>query len=500
MSVVYFRFCILILLFVQINLNAQPLGIFQAHKDIGAVLHPGSFNKSSGDYILTGSGANIWNNNDQFHYAWRKLKGDFILQARVSFAGKGQDPHRKLGWMIRHSLDTNSSSVNATIHGDGLTSLQFRRTANGTMEEKRFDLKSPDIIQLERRGNLYIMSVASEGQSYITQEVADINFGEEVYAGLFICAHNKDVLEKGRFDNVRIVKPAPVNFTPYRDFLGSHIEVFDIATGKRNIVFSSEQSLQAPNWTKDGTSLIYNSNGSIYRLKLSDPKPVLVNTGKVKSNNNDHVISFDGEMLGLSSSSPDNKYSSVVYTVPIKGGTPKQITPTGPSYLHGWSPDKKYLVFTGQRDNEFDIYRIDADGTNETRLTTAAGLDDGPEYSPDGAYIYFNSTRTGNMQIWRMKADGSEQVQLTNDEYNNWFPHVSPDGKSIVFLSFMNDVKPDDHPFYKHVYIRMMPVSGGTPKVLVYLYGGQGTINTPSWSPDSKKFAFVSNSDSLIEK
>jgi Tol biopolymer transport system component len=186
-----------------------------------------------------------------------------------------------------------------------------------------------------------------------------------------------------------------------------------------------------------------------------------------------------------------------VYTVPIKGGTPKQITPLGPSYLHGWSPDGKHLVYVGQRNNEFDIYRIPATGGTEVRLTTTPGLDDGPEYSPDGKWIYFNSVRSGTMQLWRMRPDGSAPEQLTNDAYNNWFPHISPDGKWIVFLSFGNDVKPDDHPFYKHVYLRLMPASGGKPRVLAYLYGGQGTINTPSWSPDSKRLAFVSNTDLL---
>ncbi|WP_226805366.1 TolB family protein [Agriterribacter humi] len=129
------------------------------------------------------------------------------------------------------------------------------------------------------------------------------------------------------------------------------------------------------------------------------------------------------------------------------------------------------------------------------RLTTAKGLDDGPEYTPDGKYIYFNSARTGAMQLWRMKADGSEQEPVTDGTFYDWFPHVSPDGKWIVFLSFLKEeVEAEDHPFYKHVYLRLMPVAGGTPKVIAYVYGGQGTINTPSWSPDSKRIAFISNS------
>ena len=199
-------------------------------------------------------------------------------------------------------------------------------------------------------------------------------------------------------------------------------------------------------------------------------------------------------MLGLSSG-VQSLGGSIIYTVPITGGNPKQITPKGPSYLHGWSPDGNHLVFTGQRNNEFDIYKVPSAGGKEVALTTAKGLDDGSEYTPDGKYIYFNSNRTGTMQIWRMKADGSEQEAVTTGEFHDWFPHISPDGKWIVFISFLKEeVSADNHPFYKHVYLRLMPISGGQPKVLAYIYGGQGTINTPSWSPDSKRVAFISNS------
>jgi Tol biopolymer transport system component len=133
------------------------------------------------------------------------------------------------------------------------------------------------------------------------------------------------------------------------------------------------------------------------------------------------------------------------------------------------------------------------DGGDETRLTTTKGLDDGPEYTPDGQWIYFNSVRSGSMQIWRMHPDGSGPEQITNDGFHNWFPHISPDGKWIVFISFGPDVAADDHPFYKHVLLRLMPIAGGPARVIAYVYGGQGTINVPSWSPDGKRLAFVSN-------
>lgn len=480
---------------------SQKIGVFDNQTDVGKILHAGSgtYNASTGGYELTGSGTNIWFTHDDFHFIWKKIKGDFIIQARGKLLGKGVEAHRKFGLMARPGLDSISGMVAATVHGSGLTSLQYRKVPDSNVEEKQLSISGPDMIQLERKGNQYIMSVAHFGDTYVTEEIANVDLGYDVYVGLFVCAHNKDVVEKAAFDDVRITIPAKETLVPYKEYLGSHIETMDVFTGERKIVYSESVSLQAPNWTKDGKSLIYNSNGMLYRLNLQNPKAELINTGKAKDINNDHVISFDGKMLGLSAASPDRKIGSVVYTVPITGGEPKQITPSGLSYLHGWSPDGKWLTFTGKRNNDptpagFDIYKIPSNGGKEIQLTTAPGLDDGSEYSPDGKYIYFNSVRSGLMQLWRMKPNGSGQEQITNDDYNNWFAHISPDGKWIVCITFPKSVKPDDHPFYKHVYLRMMPAAGGPLKVIAYLYGGQGTINTPSWSPDSKRIAFVSNS------
>jgi dipeptidyl aminopeptidase/acylaminoacyl peptidase len=475
--------------------QAGAVGQFEGHGDVGKVLHPGAaaYNAKTREYTLSGSGYNVWFDHDEFHFAWKRLKGDFLVYTRARLLGKGVDPHRKVGWMARKSLDDNAPHVNAVVHGDGLTSLQYRPAAGDSTKEIKSSLTGADVIQLERKGNTYTMRVARFGEPFVTAQVADLDLGDEVYVGIFVSAHNKDVVEKGAFRDVRITRPAPATLVPYREYLGSHVEILDVATGNREIVHTSPKSLQAPNWTPDGKTLLYNSDGLMYTLDLARREPKVLNTGEVKNNNNDHVLSFDGKMLGLSSGVRELG-GSIIYTVPVTGGTPKQVTPRGPSYLHGWSPDGKYLVFTGERDKEYDIYRVPAAGGPEERLTTATGLDDGPEYTPDGKYIYFNSNRTGTMQLWRMKADGTGQEAVTHGDFHDWFPHISPDGKWIVFLSFLKEeVESGDHPFYKHVYLRLMPIAGGTPKVIAYVYGGQGTINTPSWSPDGKKVAFVSN-------
>lgn len=475
------------------------IGIFEGQTDVGKVKHAGTgtYDGRLQKYSLSGSGTNIWGTHDEFHYVWRKIKGDFILRCNAAFIGKGVEEHRKIGWMIRSTLDTGSKHVSAVVHGSGLTSLQFRKETNGEMAEKQFKLTSADVIQLERHGNTYTMSVARKGDLFVSQEVSDVDLGDDVYVGLFICSHNSNVVEKAVFNNVRIAVPAPASLVPYHQYLGSDLQILDLQTLNSRIIYQSPKSIQAPNWMKDGHHLLYNSDGLLYTFDLKSNTPTRLNTGTVTHNNNDHVISFDGKWLAISSS--DKTGNSIGWVVPATGGEPRRLTPIGPSYMHGWSPDGKYIVFCGERNKEFDVYRIPSAGGPEVRLTDAPGLDDGPEYSPDGKFIYFNSVRSGLMQIWRMKPDGSEQTQLTNDDYDNWFPHISPDGKWIEFITFnKNEVSPGDHPFYKHVYLRVMPVGGGPIKVVAYLYGGQGTINTPSWSPDSKHLAFISNTSLLF--
>ncbi len=475
---------------------AQNHGAFTSVTDIGNPKLKGStkFDDSRQIYTLTGSGLNIWANADEFHFASVKLTGDFILTTSCRFEGAGANPHRKMGLIIRENLTPGSRYADAAVHGEGLTSLQYRTKNDDVTDEIKAGLTAPDVIQLERKGDTIIMRCAKTGNPFTETGRLSIAFNAPVYAGLFVCSHDTAVVEKAVFHNFRIDVPAAENVDGYRQPSASRLELMDIATGNRKVIYATKGHIEAPNWSKDGKFLIYNSEGLLYKFPLATKTPVKINTGEVVNSNNDHGLSFDGKMLAISSSTklPDGRSGSMVYTVPVEGGIPKAITKNVPSYWHGWSPDRKTLVYCAERNGDFDVWGISSNGGEEFQLTKSKGLDDGPEYTPDGKYIYFNSVRTGMMKIWRMLPDGSNQEQVSFGEYNDWFAHLSPDGKSMVYVSYPADVPANSHPHNQRVLLRIQQTNSPEAKVLAYIYGGQGTMNVPSWSPDGKTIAFVS--------
>ncbi|NER11482.1 WD40-like Beta Propeller Repeat [Muriicola jejuensis] len=281
---------------------------------------------------------------------------------------------------------------------------------------------------------------------------------------------------------------------PQENTVISRLEVYDLATGQRSVVREENADFEAPNWSIDGDYFVINQNGLLYSVSRNGSEKAEIFTGDARNCNNDHGISPDGSSIALSNNDPaeDAPYgSSRIYTIPISGGTPSLITPEMPSYWHGWSPDSRSVLYVAHRGEDFDIYRKEIEGTEEVRLTGDPGLDDGPEFSPDGQYIYYNSFRSGMMEIWRMRPDGSQKEMMTDDEYSNWFPHPSPDGKYFVFLSYLED-QGQAHPALKRVALRLFDLQSGKIRTLCSFTGGQGTINVPSWSPDSLQFAFVS--------
>ena len=462
---------------------------FQYHTDVGRIRHAGTVQYDSirGTYRITGSGENIWGTEDAFFFVWRKISGDVTLQTDVAWEGAGKHPHRKAGWMIRGGLGKDAPYVDAVLHGDGLLSLQFRKVAGGPTNEIQSPMKGGATMVLDRTGDH--VSLAILGKDSKTHPIGTVTMAMpgELYAGLAVCSHDSTTSETALFTGIKFkeMKPLPTE----KRMVQSTLEIIDVATGVRSVVRKALEHFEAPNWSRDGKKLYFNSGGRIYTLPVEGGSPTLLNTDFADKCNNDHGLSPDGKELVISHHGQDGK--SLIYVLPAEGGKPRLVTPLGPSYWHGWSPDGKTLAYCAERNGAFDIYTTPVMGGQETRLTTASGLDDGPEYSPDGKYIYFNSNRTGQMKIWRMNPDGSGQTQITPDDaYGDWFAHPSPDGKWIVFLSYDKSV--EGHPANKDVVLRLMPAAGGEPKIVATLFGGQGTINVPSWSPDSSKFAFVS--------
>jgi hypothetical protein len=387
--------------------------------------------------------------------------------------------------MVRQDLGSSAPYADVVVHASGLTSLQYRLAEGGPTQEIQSKISMPETIRLVRLGNTFLLWASRAGGPMELAGSVEVPLHDPVYAGLAVCAHDAAVLEEAALSGVSMLggkqevsRNAPVE---------SRLEVISLDGRKRRVVYRAEDHFEAPNWSRDGKFLLFNRGGRLYTVPVKGGEPKPLDTGDALHCNNDHGFSPDGKWLAISNSPTRG---SLVYVLPAGGGQPRQVTERGLSYFHGWSPDGKTLAYCAERDGNFDVYTIPVEGGEEKRLTDAPGLDDGPDYSPDGQYIYFNSERTGWMQIWRMKPDGTAQEQVTRDDYADWFAHPSPDGKWLVFISFDKHVK--GHPPNKDVMLRLMPTEGGEPHVLVKLFGGQGTMNVPSWSPDSTHLAFVS--------
>jgi TolB protein len=493
---------------------AAPLGIFADATDVGVPSTIGSgsarFDAERNVYTIAGGGENMWGAADHFHYVWKKVSGDVTLEATAEFVGTAPptgrpNAHRKACLVIRQTLDSDSIYADAAVHGDGLASLQWRDTRGGVTREVQSNIVGPRRLRIEKRGNYVSMSIASAGDDlHPAGGSARVEFTGDFYVGLGVTSHDKGRIETAAFSGVTLAVPPPIPSGARMNIVNT-LETMSIQSGDRRVayVLAQPSRFEAPNWFPDDSNTLYfNNGGRLFKIQAEPPgtppnpnrlkEPVPVDLGMLNRINNDHGVTRDGKTWAISDQSQtlNGQRPSLIYAV-AAGGEVKRLTDRGPSYFHGWSPDGRTVAYCAQRDGNFDVYTISVDGGAEQRLTTAAGKDDGPEYSPDGQYIYFNSERTGTMQIWRMKTDGSEQTQVTTDEsIESWFPHISPDGKSMVFLAYDKGVS--DHPENKDVVLRLMDLATKNVRLLTKLFGGQGTINVSSWSPDSRYIAFVS--------
>ncbi len=409
----------LILLSLAARMSAAQLGQFETAADIGEPKVKGSsvYDAKTQTYTLKGGGANIWFNHDEFQFLYRKIKGDFLLTANFEMIGnENGNSHRKTGWMIRETTDDDSVSINACVHGDGLVVLQWRLMRGAYMRDPEEELFFPKqyfgeaVIQLERVGKQITMRVAHPGEP--VEDMGSITLPElkdEVLIGPYVLAHDEESVQEARVWNVRVSTPVPPDWHPNRQIkvtshkylmLGSRLETLNVATGKRKVIYQSNDRMMSPTFSKDGSEINFEMGGANY-------------------------------------------------AVSVTGGVPKN--------------------------------------SSATELVE--------KRESDGQYIFYTDNKTGTGQVWRKRMDGSDPQQLTYDLDHAWFPHLSPDGKWLVYLAYPHDANPQKPVAYQRVSLKLMPVAGGAPRTIAYLFGGEGSLENPCWSPDGSQIVFVSNSE-----
>ena len=491
--------------------GAGSIGPFESNTDVGVTPHKGKVELGApGVYRVTGGGADMWGKADAFHFAWKKMSGNMALTADVRFIGSSAQEKRKAALLIRQGLEPEAAYADVALHGNGEIALQWRTAAAAVTQDTvqaggNLDMSSPVRIRIERRGDRFTVLAGKPGGPLTTTGPTTVTMQDPVYVGLAVCSHDANSLETAEFSNVTM---EPLPQAPQRVSYRSRISIYDMRDKSTRTLFQADTVWEAPNWSHDGKYLVANSGGKLYRIPVdgTNVTPEVINIDPTLRLNNDHAPSWDGKFIAFSASSPTSR-SSQVYLANADGSNAHIMVTTTPSYFHGWSPDGKYLSYVYQHPaangvpSNYDIFRIPAVGGESEQLDSNPGYDDGPDYSPDGKWIYFNSDRSGSWDVWRIPADGAgpgdrKAEQVTSDELEDWFPHPSPDSKWLLFLTFAkgtathNDKLPG-------TMLRMMPLPGtrlAKPpqiQVVTTFFGGQGTINVNSWSPDSTRFAYV---------
>jgi TolB protein len=465
--------------------NAPVVGIFEGQTDVGVVSHPGSavFDPAAKTYTITGSGANMWAAEDDFHFVWKKISGDVTVTADISFPAGTGNAHKKGVLMVRRSLDKDSDYVDAALHVVGLTSLQSRDVKGGSTREVQSYLSSPKSLRLVRRGDYFYMFVAGEdGVFHLSGGSMKLALNEPFYVGIGVCAHDKEAEEKVVFSNVGLTT------TPGNGVQGlySTVEVVPVQSTDRRSVYVTRGRVKAPHFTRDGKSLIFEDELHRKSVPVSGGAPEMLKVGNVSNIGIHHGFSSDGSRLFFTD---DQQGKAEIYSSSPAGGSLTRIPTGGPSYWKATSPDGKTLLVYGTRNGMTGIYATGPDG-KESAFAAGPGVNDNPVFSPDGKYIYFDSDRTGSRQIWRMPAEGGEQEQVTKDDFANWNPHVSPDGAQVAFLTADKGTA-GKSPDYD-LKIRSMTLTTLALKIIANLTGGNETLASDPWSPDSKSLAFVS--------
>jgi Tol biopolymer transport system component len=483
---------------------AADLGLFESQSDVGSVSPAGtaSYDAKAGSYTITSAGANLWARKDAFRFVWKKMSGDVALTAEIAWPpvayGHEPNPHRKALLMVRQSLDEDSAYVDAAPHGNGLTALQYRPEKGANTWDIELNTAAPQIVRLEKRGDTFTMYLSLHGEPlHQVGASTKLHFEAPFYVGIGLTAHDAATTDKVVFRHVTLETPAPL---PDKLVTYATLKTFKIDEGAptATVIESKPGVYESPNWAPDSKSIVINDNGKFFRIPLLDPLAggarEAFDTGTASGCWGEHGFSPDGKSYAVSCKAPGESGPDV-QIVPAAGGAAQRLTHQPIAFFHGWSPDGKTIAFTSIRDGHVDVYTIPTAGGAAKKLTDT-GLNDGAEFSGDGQFLYFNSNRSGSMQIWRMRPDGSGQEQVIHDDTDDWYPHISPDGQWMVFMSYAKgDGGMTGHPLNKDVVLRLRSLRDGTTRDLVKIVGGQGTMDSPNWSPDSKLIGFVSYQD-----
>jgi TolB protein len=462
----------------------ERIGIFDGHADIGAVVIPGtaSFDAAAKTYTVTAAGENMWTNRDAFYLLWKKVSGDVQLTADIAFPRELGRAHRKAVLIVKQDLAADGAYADVAIHGSGLSALQYRRAKGANTQDIELNIDFPKTARVIKRGDVISMFLSMHGEP-LHQSGASIklHFDGPFYVGIGLCSHDQDMTETAVFSRVDLRKPAPA---AGRSELFSSVQTIQTEDKFRRamMVRTVKGRIGAVNWSADGQTLYFNQDGRIEKMPVIGGRPENVAIAPHLWCDDNHGLSPDNSQLAVSCASAAGKPLSL-YIVPLAGGAARQLTHGGNAEFHGWSLDGTTIAFTGVHAGHSDVYVSPAQG-GEAKQLTSAGINDGPDFGPDGR-IYFTSDRSGTAQVWRMNADGTQPGQLTRDSGSDRFPHVAANGKQLVYLNTASAGEPAD------ATLRVMNLADGQSRVLVDVYGGNGTLNAPSWSPDNHHFAFT---------
>jgi Tol biopolymer transport system component len=469
--------------------DSETIGIFEGRSDIGDVLHPGmaQYDANAQTYTITAAGENMWYARDSFYFVWKKVSGDVQLTADVAFRQTSGRAHRKAVLLLKQDLTADGVYADAALHAAGMTALQYRRSKGATSQDIELNIDFPQTARLVKRGDEITMFLSMHGEPlHQTGASIKLHLDGPFYAGIGVCSHDQDTTETAVFSHVELTKPAasPIE----KPALFSALQTIQTEDRfRRSMMVKAELGgIGSTNWSKDGQFLYFNQDGQIWKMPVLGARPELLNVGPHLWCDDNHGLSPDSPTLAVSCSAAQGQPPSI-YIIPLAGGEVRRLTHEVGAEFHGWSPDGATIAFAGFRNGRTDVYVVPAQGGQETRITTAA-TNDGPDFGPDGN-IYFNSDRSGTMQIWRMGADGAHPQQLSSDDAEDWFPHVSPNGTQLVYLSYTKGTK--GHPANEDVKLRLLDLTTLQSRVLVDLLGGEGSLNAPSWSPDSHHLAFT---------